>query len=279
MTELDAWGRARIFFGNGHAGKIPPEDEEITAVYRIGGGVVGNVAPNTIVNVRDIAVDERQNRVSVYVTNENWAGGGSEPESLESIRLWAPRFFEAQNRCVTQRDYETIAMSYDGVAKAKAVVRERTGEANIIRYYILTYGDNEGTVALAPQLLKDNLLKYLNRYKMLTDWLEIEDGKWREINFSGVVTIAQGFNPNVILQNVSKALSSLLDIEIREMGQALRISDAYSAIDNIEGVIHVELNEPLTTIEAENNELLVLGDTDFKIIMEGASLDLNGENF
>ena len=271
MTEIDAWGRARIFFGDGHAGKIPAEDEEITAVYRIGGGVRGNLY--------DVATDEVGETVPMSVTNESWAGGGSEPESIQSIKLWAPRFFETQKRGVTQRDYETLAMSYDGVAKARAVVKERSGEANIVRYYILSYGATSDSVALAPQLLKNNLLKFLNSYKMLTNYIEIEDGKWREVDFTGIITISQGMNADTVLENVKKVLAALLDINIREMGQSLRISDAYAAIDNVEGVVHVELDTPSATINAENNELLTLGDINFKFIMEGASLELYGENF
>ncbi len=279
MAELDAWGRARISFGNGHAGKIPPEDEDIIVAYRVGGGVVGNVAPHTIKTVRNVAKDANNEPVTVYVDNESWAGGGAEPESLESIRLWAPRYYEAQNRCVTQRDYETLAMNYEGIAKARAVVRERTGEANVVRYYVLTYGLTNDTVAVAPQVLKNNLLEYLNGYKMLTDLVEVEDGRWREIDVSGILTISQGFNASMVVNNVKEALKKLLSIEVRDMGQSLRISDVYSAIDNIEGVVHVELADPTATVEADNDELLVLGDTDFKVIMEGASLELYEENF
>ncbi len=276
-AELDAWGRVRITFGDGRNGQVPRENERITALYRIGGGVSGNVAPNTITTVRDIAADENGNRVSVSVTNLNWASGGSESESAARIKLFAPRYFETQNRCVTEGDYETFAMSYNdpnvgAIAKARAIVRERTAEANIIRYYVLTYGEQAGTVALAPQTLKDELLDYLNQYKMLTDWLEIEDGKWREIDIQGSITITAGFKPDTVLSNVKTALRELLDIEAREMGEPLRISDVYAAIDNVEGVIHVELNTPTATITADNNELLILGDMNFNISIYGANL-------
>jgi len=279
MVEIDAWGRARIFFGDGYAGRIPPEDENITAIYRIGGGVRGNVAPNTVIYLHDVATDELGETIQVSVTNENWAGGGSEPESIRSIKLWAPRFFETQKRGVTERDYETLAMTYDGIAKARAVVKERSGEVNLIRYYVLSYGATPDSVALAPLLLKNNLLKYLNNYKMLTNYIEIADGKWREIDFSGVITITQGLNVDTVRENVNKALRELLDINIREMGQSLMISDAYAVIDNVEGVVHVELDSPSETVQAEKNELLILGDINFDFIMEGASLELYGENF
>ena len=277
IAEIDAWRRAEISFGNGKTGKIPDEDEIITVRYRVGGGIAGNVAPYTINNVRDIATDSNGNKVQVSVTNENWASGGAEPESIESIKLWAPRFFETQNRCVTQQDYEAFAIKYDGIAKAKAIVRERSGEANFIRLYVLTYGITEGTVTTANQILKDNLLAYVDRYKMLTDWIEVEDGKWQEVNFSGQVIISDGFSIDKILAQIKEALKSLLDIETHDMGEALRISDVYAAIDNIEGVLFVELDEPQQTITPDINELLVLGNIDFTISLKGSVH--RGQNF
>ena len=275
-AEIDAWRRAQIFFGNGKNGKIPPNGENITVRYRIGGGISGNVAPNTITNIRDIAHDTAGRKIPVRVTNSDWASGGSDPESIDSIKLWAPRFFETQNRCVTQQDYEAFAIKFNGISKAKAVVRERSGEA-IIRLYVLTYGNLEGSVALANQTLKDNLLAYLDRYKMLTDWIEIDDGKWRTVNFSGHIVISDGFTSANILLKVKEALTALLSLETREMGEPLRISDVYSAIDNIEGVIFVELTSPVQTITPEMNELLILGNIDFHFSLKGSVAF--GQNF
>ena len=276
-AEIDAWQRGKILFGNGKQGAIPENGERISVTYRVGGGTAGNVAPNTIINVRDIASDSDGNTITVKITNEEWANGGSEPESIESIKLWAPRYYEAQNRCVTQQDYEAFSMKYDGIVKSRAVVRERTGEANVIRVYVLTYGQTANSVALPNQTLKDNLLIFLDRYKMLTDWLEIEDGKWRNINFAGNIIISDGFSSEKILPQIKTALASLMSIETREMGEALRISDVYAAIDNIEGVIFVELDTPTQTIMAEINELLVLGNINFSFTLKGSLY--HGQNF
>lgn len=280
-ADMDAWGRCRISFGNGVSGQIPREGERITAKYRIGGGLSGNVAPNTLINVRDIATDKDGNRVPISVTNKSWAAGGSDPESIERIKLWAPLFFETQNRCVTQGDYETFAMSYNdadvgAIAKARAIVRLRSGEANYIRFYILAYGSEAGTVAIAPQALKDALLKHLNQYKMLTDWLEIEDGSWRQIDIKGTLTISNGIKASVVIASVHEALEKLMDIETREMGEALRISDLYAAIDNVEGVVHAELETPTATVSAGDNELLVLGVVNLATEVEEAGM--NGKN-
>ena len=258
-AEIDAWRRAEVFFGNGKTGKIPPNGQRITVRYRTGGGIAGNVAPNTITTIRDIAADTAGNKVSVRVTNNDWAAGGADPESIESIKLWAPRFFETQRRCVTQQDYETFATNFNGICKAKAVVRERSGEANVVRLYVLTYGAKTNSVALPNKTLKDSLLEYLNRYKMLTDWLEIEDGKIRNVNFSGSVAVVDGVNRDTVIQHINKALTEFMNVDTRDMGEPLRISDVYALIDNVEGVSFVELNSPRQTITPDDNELLVLG--------------------
>ena len=259
-AEIDAWRRALISFGDGKTGKIPDKDEKIYVRYRVGGGIIGNVAPNTITNIRDFS------GVNLKVTNLDWASGGSEPESIASIKLWAPRFYEAQYRCVTQTDYETFATNFNGICKAKAIVHEQSGEANVIRLYVLTYGAKNNTVTAPNQTLKDNLLAYLNKYKMLTDWLEIEDGKFKSVDFSGSIKISEGFNKNSILEKISEALKNFMNIDIRDMGEALRISDIYALIDGIEGVDFVELETPTQTVTPETNELLILGDMTWDVL-------------
>ena len=264
-TEIDAWQRGKIIFSDGKNGAIPSNGEYISVTYRVGNGIKGNVAPNTIINVRDIAKDAEGNTIQIKVVNEDWASGGSEPESIASIKLRAPRFFMTQDRCVTQQDYETFAMNYGGIAKAKAVVRERSGEGNFIRIYVLSYGQKINTVAVPNETLKNSLLEYLDNYKMLTDWLEIENGTWKSVDFSGQVIISEGFNADDILENIKNALTDLMDIDAREMGETIRISDVYAAIDNIEGVIYAELETPKASISCENNELLILGQINFTI--------------
>ena len=133
----------------------------------------------------------------------------------------------------------------------------------MIRLYVLTYGAKSNTVAKANQTLKDNLLEYLNKYKMLTDWLEIYDGSISSVDFSGSVRISEGFKIDSVLLKIREAVADFMNIDIRDMGEPLRISDVYSLIDNIEGVDFVELTTPLMTITPADNELLTLGSVNF----------------
>ena len=57
-----------------------------------------------------------------------------------------------------------------------------------------------------------------------------------------------------------------MNVDTRDMGEALRISDIYAVIDNIEGIIFVELDSPAQTITSANNELLILGDMQWDVL-------------
>ena len=104
----------------------------------------------------------------------------------------------------------------------------------------------------------------MNNYKMLTDWLEIVDGGIKPVDFSGTVTVSEGFNKSSVLQKISDAINGFMNVDIRDMGEPLRISDVYALIDNIEGVSFVELDSPNQTVTPESNELLTLGSIDFR---------------
>lgn len=113
-----------INFGDGISGAIPPIHSDIKVVYTVGGGVIGNVAVNTIdtffyvpgLNSAGLSALED----SVSLSNTTRALGGSDPESNTSIRVNAPLSLKAFNRLVTRSDYENYAASLYQVAKANA---------------------------------------------------------------------------------------------------------------------------------------------------------------
>ena len=70
--------------------------------------------------------------------NEEAATGGEDEETIAHARKWAPVTYSQQNRLVTEEDYTAAANSFADkglgrFAKAKAIIHERSGEANVIR--------------------------------------------------------------------------------------------------------------------------------------------------
>lgn len=91
-----------LIFGEDHLGRAPKVGSVISATYRAGSGELPNGASTF---TSDGPIDGHSN---VVVSTLISAQGGQVNESVESIRLNAPRTFATQQRAVTARDYETL---------------------------------------------------------------------------------------------------------------------------------------------------------------------------
>ena len=113
-----------IAFGDGISGKMPINNSEIRALYRVGGGTNSNIAIGTltdVVYVPGLTPSELNDfQSSITVRNDSAAVGGSDPESLDQIRYAAPIALRANNRAVTLSDYESLALQVGNVGKANA---------------------------------------------------------------------------------------------------------------------------------------------------------------
>ncbi|MEK6374876.1 MAG: putative baseplate assembly protein [Acidobacteriota bacterium] len=108
VAEIDDEQRARLRFGDGDRGRAPAAGSTLTAWYRVGNGRRGNVGAEAISHIvfhGNVAVGR-----DLQVRNPLPAQGGSEPESLDEVRLFAPGAFRRRlERAVTSNDYATLA--------------------------------------------------------------------------------------------------------------------------------------------------------------------------
>jgi hypothetical protein len=131
-TQLDENNFVYILFGDGVSGFIPNATSAIKVVYRVGGGVIGNIGSDVISNIDKIPgltqVDTAL--IASHVTVSNPADdfnptsvgtGGAEPEDNRSIRVNASRSLRSSNRAVSLQDYSDLALSVANVGKANAV--------------------------------------------------------------------------------------------------------------------------------------------------------------
>ena len=124
QVNTDADNNVLITFGDGVSGVIPTIHSEIRANYMVGGGLLGNVPSNTLVDI--VFVPGLSNNETtalqaiVTVTNADPAIGGSDPETTNQIRVSAPASLRAANRAVTLQDFADLSLSVSGVGKANA---------------------------------------------------------------------------------------------------------------------------------------------------------------
>lgn len=127
---IDANNVHYVVFGDGVSGSIPNTLSNVKVDYVVGGGTIGNIAPNVITDLYAVpGFTENQTALlanNLTVTNATAGLGGEDPESTDQIRRLAPLALTALNRAVSLADYENIVLNLASVGKAKAVAETRT---------------------------------------------------------------------------------------------------------------------------------------------------------
>jgi len=95
-------GRYELEFGDGVLGSALDDGNVVIIDYRICNGSGAQGANNFT------SVDNIDGYSNITVNHVSRAQGGGDKETLQSIKFNAPKNYEAQNRAVTRKDYETL---------------------------------------------------------------------------------------------------------------------------------------------------------------------------
>jgi len=271
---------ARIIFGDNIRGKAPAAGTDYEVYYRVGGGNRGNISPGAInVSIPATNDDPEIGDILVNVTNPSKATGGRNSESVEHAKRWGPNFFKTQYRAVTGDDYTSFANQFVSTVgqsgKSIAVLRSSGAGSNMIDIYTVAFADEvEGVQAQlerAPITYKNELLKYLDEYKMLTDEVTIVDGLIRTLDVKATIFIDRTYESfeEDIKRSASAKILQFFDLSKREFGENVRVDELnrdifeipevrFSKIDNLkDDDIKLNFNEILQLNNIELNIVLV----------------------
>lgn len=109
VVEMDNDGRARLRFGNDELGQRPEAGTTFQAVYRVGNGPAGNVGAGTISHL--VYRTTAPTGAIKTIRNPLPASGGTAPEPLAEVKLFAPHAFRKRlERAITPADYAAIVL-------------------------------------------------------------------------------------------------------------------------------------------------------------------------
>lgn len=233
-------------FDNTALGEKLPSDSTLYIKYRIGGGNGSNVGANTLQQVGNInavilGADETLNQdviSSTRVNNIIPAIGGAEPPTVDEIKNFIASNFASQERCVTLNDY--IARAYQIPGKFGAPFRIfGKVEDNKVKMYILTRDANGNLLTVSTNTVKNNLRDFLIPFRMVNDFVEVNDGK--VVNLSAEIDIFtdKNFSASEIKTNVLNKIKDFFDITKWQMNQHIYISQLTDEIREVPGVINV----------------------------------------
>ena len=205
---------------------------------------------------------------SLAIKNEEPARGGGNIETVEEIRQNALAFFNAQNRVVTDKDYtvRSLAMpsKFGQISKVFVVRDEQISEIesqnpaslavnndvnpfnnrtyvydpvapNAINLYVLGY-NAERRLAPLNTLVKKNLAKYLEQYRMLTDDVNIIDAFVVNIAVEFHIIVYRNYNMNDVIARCIDAIKQFFNIDKWQINQPIIMNDLRLTIGSVEGV-------------------------------------------
>jgi hypothetical protein len=214
--------------------------------YRIGGGSLSNVGVGTLTQVSNIQSNFQGTDINIIqniigttqVNNPLPAIGGADLQSVDEIKFYASSNYASQDRCVTLQDY--IARVNQMPGKFGSPFRTWGQlEDNKVKLYILSKDANGKLVSNSNSVVKNNIASYLVPFRMLNDYIEINDGQVINLQCEIDLFVDKSFNSNEIKLNAINAVKAFFDINRWTFNQNIYVSQIVDSLREIAGVINV----------------------------------------
>ena len=228
---------------------ISPKNTTLTVNYRHGGGLADNVSAGAISSIKTLLTTfnsslapstEASVRASVDVINLKRASGGEDEPTLEELRNIAIFNRNAQNRIVTREDLITRVYSMPTnfgrvfrVAVSDNIRNPRGAQLHIISRTAA------GNLATSTDTLKQNLAKYLNKFRLVSDAIDILDAIIVNIGLSYGITIEKGYRSETVIAAVNSKLSRYFRIDNFQINKPVIIGEIENLILNCPGVVSI----------------------------------------
>ena len=229
---------------------ISPSNTTLIITYRKNTSDSVNAAADTVVNANDAefffknsetlsSTSMADTMVSLECTNpQSIIGDVSFPEA-EEVKIRIMDAYASQNRAVTADDYRSLVYqmpSKYGAIKRIKVMRDPNSIYRNINLYVISE-DEEGFLTQANSIIKQNVKTWLLQKKMISDTIDILDGKIINFGINFTVIGEKTLNRFDILQNAIQALINKYSEKTMDMGEPFFLSDVYNVLNELEGVV------------------------------------------
>lgn len=235
IVRLADDGITTLTFGDGVVGeRLPTGQNNVTANYRTGIGLAGNVGAGslTILQTRPLGIRG--------VTNPQAANGGADRQDLAHARVNAPLAVLTLDRIVSLEDYESFARAFAGIGKAQAIALW-SGESQVA--HITVAAANGGSVDPTSTL-----------YQSLVGAIDAAHDPVRQVVVAGYQLLLFNLTASVqvdapryvvddVLAAVTTTLQSAFSFSNRAFAQPVTAAEVVTAIQQVPGVIATDLTQ------------------------------------
>ncbi len=227
-------GSAIVQFGDGvHGARLPTGAENITATYRFGIGMAGEVDAGAIALLKTRPPGVRG------VTNPLPASGAADPETLASARANAPQTVLTLDRIVSLQDFTDFAEAFAGIGKAQASAFRR-GEQLVVH---LTLASASGKPIAPSDPLFASLRNAIDAVRDPT--VTVELASFIPLTFRLKATVrydARYLAPDVEAA-IAHALFAAFSFTQRDFAQPVTAAEVIAVMQPVAGVIAIDLDQ------------------------------------
>lgn len=225
---------------------ISPRNTTLTIYYRSGGGVSHNSGVGEINSVTTLVTQFPAGmstteasiiRASAICRNPKIVSGGEDEPSLEALRQIAIFNKNSQNRIVSREDLlariYTLPNNFGRVFRAS--VRDNPSNSQSAQLFVLSR-NSAGQLIISSDTLKENLSKYLSKFRIISDAIDILDGTVVNIGVNYSITIEENSIPSVVVSEINNKISQYFRIENFEIDQPIKLGEIENLILNTPNV-------------------------------------------
>jgi hypothetical protein len=214
------------------AGRLPTGTNNVSALYRTGGGLSGNMEAGRITMAMAPVLGV------TGISNPIRAEGASDAETLEDMRSAAPQSIRTLDRVVSLSDFEAFARGYRGIGKALAT-ELRAGMRSIV---CLTIANTDLQSPAAGASLFEDLRQALKTYSVPGRHVRVEGFDRLDPEITAALAIDETQYKRKDVEAAARdALVQALSPAKRGFATALHRSEVINVLQKVAGVTAVSI--------------------------------------
>ena len=231
FANINYKDKLEIVFGNNVFGKAPTTGDTIEILYGVTEGSAGNNLND--VKLAQVITDEINNYTDSDAVYENivLTFNGSDKETIESIKLNAPKFYESQNRAVTENDYRVLieSLSYVGLSNIWSGTENTPAVYGSV--FIAATPSTEELYLTTQQ--KSDLYDYIKQYAPLSIRIEVRDPFYIYVDIDSTVYYYNkyGVSTTSLRTTIENNITNFFSSDINIFNTKLKYSNLVKTID------------------------------------------------
>lgn len=232
-------------FLNSDSYGLAPHNTTLIINYIVSDGNTENANANTVVSIERMNLSFSNNsneliRNSFEVENLDPIVGGRFLNDPDYIKNMSSKSFLSQRRCVTDRDYivRTLLMPPKFGNISKAFTERTDSDVRTLNLYVLSK-NKLGNLENTTNLTKENLSNYLEKYRMISDGINIIDPYIINIGVDFKFTSVNGYSIEKAIRNVSQKIEEFFNVDNFEISQPIVIEQLKNKMSEADGVLTI----------------------------------------